>query len=40
MTLGERGGREESIEGRNGEKIDWKMRREGLLKTTLQIFSL
>lgn len=33
MTLGERGGRKESIEGRiYGEKIDWKMRREGLKK--------
>lgn len=40
MTLGERGGRKESIEGRiYGEKIAWKMRREGLSKTTLQIFT-
>lgn len=39
MTLGERGGRKESIEGKiYGEKIDWKMRKEGLLETTLQIF--
>lgn len=35
MTLGERVGRKESIEGRiYGEKIDWRMRREGLLKTS------
>lgn len=34
MTLWERGGRKESIEGRiYGEKIDWRMRREGLFKT-------
>lgn len=41
MTLWERGGRKESIEGRiYGEKIDWKMKREGMLKATLQIFIL
>lgn len=41
MTLGERGGRKESIEERiYGEKIDRGMRREGILKATLQIFIL